>query len=268
MAVQSDFSEQPLSVQRAFAWQALCHASTNVRIVAAPGGAAHAGLLEMETKAGGYGTVCGMNGVAADVACRQMGFDFGVVSPAGCAAYGGGSVCGASGSPIAAKNVTCSGMELSLGECEFEPADDACLSHAGDAVVFCGARGAAPFSDGQLRLISVSGAPALPHDAGRLEMYLVQAQAWAPVCRNGFTSGSAAVACKSMRFAGSAGFSGCATSGLCGAVAPHVADLACAGSESSVLQCPMAVADDVFCAPEESVVLSCSGAGDPVGKPL
>ena len=91
MAVQSDFSEQPLSVQRAFAWQALCHASTNVRIVAAPGGAAHAGLLEMETKAGGYGTVCGMNGVAADVACRQMGFDFGVVSPAGCAAYGGGS---------------------------------------------------------------------------------------------------------------------------------------------------------------------------------
>ena len=82
-----------------------------------------------------------------------------------------------SGSPVAAKNVKCSGMELSLGECEFEPADDACLSHAGDAVVFCGAHGAAPFSDGQLRLISASGAPALPHDAGRLEMYLVQAQA-------------------------------------------------------------------------------------------
>ena len=117
-------------------------------------------------------------------------------------------------------------------------------------------------------MISASGVPALPHDVGWLEMYLVQAQAWAPVCRNGFTSGSAAVACKSMGFAGSAGFSGCATSGVCGAVAPHVADLACAGSESSVLQCPMAVTDDVFCAPEESVVLSCSGAGDPVGKPL
>ena len=267
MAVQSGFSEQPLSVQRAFVWQAPCHASTNVRIVAAPGGAAHAGLLEMETKAGGYGTVCGMNGVAADVSCRQMGFDFGVVSPAGCVAYGGGSVCGASGSLVAAKNVKCSGMELSLGECEFEPADDACLSHAGDAVVFCGAQGVAPFWDGQLRLISASGAPALPHDAGRLEMYLVQAQARAPVCRNGFTSGSAAVACRSMGF-GCGGFSGCATSGVCGAVAPHVADLACAGSESSVLQCPMAVTDDVFCAPEESVVLSCSGAGDLVGKPL
>ena len=45
-----------------------------------------------------------------------------------------------------------SGTELSLGECELEPADDACLSHAGDAVVFCGGHGAAPFSDGQLRL--------------------------------------------------------------------------------------------------------------------
>eukprot|EP00435_Cladocopium_sp_Y103_P047035 s1807_g13.t1 len=149
---------------------------------------------------------------------------------------------------------------VSLGECELEPADDACLSHAGDAVVFCGAHGAAPFSDGQLRLVSDSGAPVLPHDAGRLEMYLVQAQAWASVCRNGFTSGSAAVACKSTGFAGSSGFSSCATSGLCGAVAPHVADLACAGSESSVLQCPMAVTDDVFCPPDESVVLSCSGA--------
>ena len=30
---------------------------------------------------------------------------------------------------------------------EFEPADDACLSHAGDAMVSCGAQGAAPFSD-------------------------------------------------------------------------------------------------------------------------
>ena len=90
----------------------------------------------METKAGCYGTVCGMNGVAADVTCWQMGFDFGVVSPAGCAAYGGGGVRGASGSPVAAKNVKRSGMSWA------EPADDACLSHAGDAVVFSGAHGA------------------------------------------------------------------------------------------------------------------------------
>ena len=46
------------------------------------------------------------------------------------------------------------------------------------------------------------------------------------------------------------------------------ADLARAGSERSVIQYPMAVRDDVLCAPEEFVVLSCSGVGDQVGKPL
>ena len=47
----------------------------------------------------------------------------------------------------------------------------------------------------------------------------------------------------------------------------RVSELACTGSETSVLQCPMAVGDDVFCAPEESVLLTCAGHGDPIGKP-
>ena len=170
-----------------------------VRLVAVPGGAAHAGLLEMEMEAGGYGTVCGLNSQAANVACRQIGFEFGVVSPAGCAEYGGASFCGASGSPVAAKAVHCAGAEMSLK-------DDACFSHASDSVVFCGTSTTAAFFDGALRLIGASGAPVLPNEVGRLEMYLAHTQAWAPVCREGFTSGSAAVACKAMGFAGSAGF--------------------------------------------------------------
>ena len=172
-----------------------------------------------------------------------MAFDFGVVSPAGCASYGA-SVCGASGSSVAAKNVKCAGPELSLGECEFEPADDACLSHVSDAVVFCGANGVSPFAGGKLRL-GEGGAPALPRVAGRLEMYLGAVQAWVPVCRNGNTSGSAAVACKSMGFTGASGFGPCASSGLCGAEPPQVFELACAGSESSLLQCPMALVAEV-----------------------
>ena len=71
--------------------------SVGVRLVAVPGGAAHAGLLEMEMEAGGYGAVCGLNSQAANVACRQIGFEFGVVSAAGCAEYEGASFCGASG---------------------------------------------------------------------------------------------------------------------------------------------------------------------------
>ena len=41
----------------------------------------------------------------------------------------------------------CKWSTSSCKECELEPADDACLSHAGDGVVFCGAHGAAPFAD-------------------------------------------------------------------------------------------------------------------------
>ena len=41
-------------------------AGVGVRLVAVPGGAAHAGLLEMEMEAGGYGTVCGLNSQAAN----------------------------------------------------------------------------------------------------------------------------------------------------------------------------------------------------------
>ena len=64
--------------------QVSCQAFAGVggRLVAVPGGAAHAGLLEMEMEAGGYGTVCDLNSQAANVACRQIGFEFGVVSPA------------------------------------------------------------------------------------------------------------------------------------------------------------------------------------------
>ena len=42
-----------------------------------------------------------MNAEAASVACRQLGFDFGVQSPSPCGQYGGGSWCGAAGTPVA-----------------------------------------------------------------------------------------------------------------------------------------------------------------------
>ena len=148
-----------------------------MRLVAVPGGAAHAGLLEMEMEAGGYGTVCGLNSQAANVACRQIGFEFGVVSPAGCAEYGGASFCGASGSRVAAKALQCAGKEMSLKECKHDAPDDACLSHASDSVVFCGASTTGAFFDGELRLTGASGAPVLPHEVGRLEMYLAHTQA-------------------------------------------------------------------------------------------
>ncbi|CAE7036325.1 PRSS12 [Symbiodinium sp. CCMP2592] len=241
-------------------------ARANVRITA-EGHPASSGLLEIQTSSGSYGSVCGMNAEAASVACRQLGFEFGVQSPSPCGQYGGGSWCGAAGSPVAVKSLKCLGTEMSVDECSSEAVDDACLSHGSDAVIFCGASSVGAFRDGELRLVGSTGAPALPKEAGRLEVFLAAAQAWAPVCKLGFTSGSASVACKQMGYPGAAGFAGCRSQEACGGVAPQLADLACSGSETSVLQCPMSTGDDVFCAPEESVLLSCAGQGDPIGKP-
>ena len=238
-----------------------------MRIINANGHASHVGLLELELASGQFGTVCGLSGAAADVACRQLGYDYGIISPSSCAQYGGGSACGAAGSPVAAKNLKCSGSEMSVDECDFEAADEACLSHSSDAVVFCGVSDKPTFKDGALRLIGVGGAPALPGEAGRLEMFLADANAWAPVCKQGFSSGTAKVACQAMGFASAGGFSSC-DGALCGVVAPHVSDLACSGAESSVGQCPMTAGSAVYCAPEESIVVSRVGAGDPIGRPL
>ena len=242
-------------------------ARANVRVTA-EGHPASSGLVEIQTSSGSYGSVCGMNAEAASVACRQLGFEFGVQSPSPCGQYGGGSWCGAAGSPVAVKSLKCLGTEMSVDECSSEVVDEACLSHGSDAVIFCGASSVGAFRDGELRLVGSTGAPALPKEAGRLEVFLAAAQAWAPVCKLGFTSGSASVACKQMGYSGAAGFAGCQSQEACGGVAPQLADLACAGSETSVLQCPMSIGDDVFCAPEESVLLSCSGHGDPIGKPI
>ena len=140
--------------------------------------------------------------------------------------------------------------------------DDACLSHASDSVVFCGTSTTGAFFDGELRLIGASGAPVLPHEVGRLEMYLAHTQAWAPVCREGFTSRLRLLARRWVLLL---------LQGFLDAVRkvpPHVSALACAGSESSVTQCPMRTGDDVSCAPEESVAMSCAGVGGPIGKPV
>ena len=233
----------------------------------AAGRRANSGLLEVQTSSGSYGSVCEMNAEAANVACKQIGYDFGILSPSPCAKYGGLSWCGAAGSPVAVKNLKCSGAELSVDECSSEEVDDLCLSHSSDAVVFCGMTSLKAFSDGELRLVGGAGAPALPGEAGRLEMFRAASQVWAPVCKLGFTSGSASVACKQMGYSGSAGFAGCTSKDTCGAVPPEVSELTCGGSETTVLECSMSAGDDVFCAPQESLLLTCAGHGNPIGPP-
>lgn len=255
---------------------AVCRAASScagavLRLVDAAGSLSSVGLLQVRTESG-FGTVCGVNSKAADVACRQMGFDYGSVSSSSCRHYGGADICGTGGAPVTMKDLHCDGAELDVQSCSWALPDEACRAHDQDAVVFCGTAIASHLlQDGAVRLIGPDGAPSLD-GSGRLECF--RAGVWASVCGSGFTHGSAGVACRMM------GFQGAVASGLsyacrnfrgqdvCGFAPPALSELACGGDESSILSCAFKEGSDVFCAPAESLVLQCSGEGDTQGRPL
>ena len=78
---------------------------------------------------------------------------------------------------------------------------------------------------------------------------------------------SPAIVCKWMDFNAQAGFEAC-KGYECGSTPPHLSELACSGSEANLLECEHAALEDVFCAPEESVIITCSGRGDALGGPV
>lgn len=263
-------------------------------MVGSDGAAANVGLLQVRMQGSQnneFGSVCGMNSVcfaflncniaqlrrcaflimqaAANVVCSQLGYDFGALGSSACGRYGGNNLCGAPGSAVAMAALTCSGAELDIGECSFQSPSTSCLAHELDAIVFCGMNSHSDFAEGQNRLIDVGGAPSLD-GIGRLEVF--HQGAWGPVCRSGFTLGAASVACKAMGYASATAtendFSCQRASGhnYCGDVAASLSEISCSGQEANVFECPHEKDDNVFCAPEESVVIHCNGEGNPQGR--
>ena len=159
-------------------------------------------------------------------------------------------------------DLKCSGTEWTLEECSWTAPSEECLTHAHDAIVFCSNGNIQGESQGQVRLIAQDGSPAI-EGQGRPEV-LVHGS-WSPVCSTGLSSGSPAVLCKAMGFSGVVGSARCQGE-ECGSIAQNLAELACSGSEGEPLACPHESGDDVFCAPSESVVITCAGDGDAQGR--
>ena len=163
-------------------------------------------------------------------------------------------------------DLTCSGSEWSLEECSWSAPDDTCMGHAQDTIIYCSkSEASGSTSKGSIRLISEDGSPSID-GKGRPEIHLDGA--WSPICNSGITPGAQTVICKSM------GFSGAAASGVakclgasCGNVAPGFSEVACVGNEENILDCPHQAGDDVFCAPSESILVTCSGDGETQGRP-
>merc|ERR1719226_477132 len=173
----------------------MASAAPHVRIVGASGAATNVGALQVLV-GGEFGTVSGLNGAAANVACRELGYDYGVPSTSACGGYGAANLCGAAGTPVAAQNLACAGGELSITECAWSVPSGAGLSHGEDSVVYCGSATSST-AEGSVRLLSADGAPSLTGD-GFAEVFLDGA--WSPVC--GISSGAASVLCKAAGFTG------------------------------------------------------------------
>jgi hypothetical protein len=154
-----------------------------------------------------------------------------------------------------------------LEECSWSAPDDVCMGHGQDTIVYCSKNEVSgSIAKGAVRLISEDGSPSID-GKGRPEVHLDGA--WSPICNSGTTPGAQTVICKAMGFsgAGAGGVAKCAGKG-CGNTAPGFSELACSGSERNVLECPHQVGEDVFCAPSESIVVTCAGDGDTQGRPV
>jgi len=219
-----------------------------VQLMGSDGATSRVGVLQVKTDGDAFGTVCGMNLAAADVVCRQLGYDFGTVTSSPCSSYGAANLCGESGSPVAMQDLRCTGGELSVLECEWSAPSATCLVHDLDSVVYCGTAGGYT-REGSVRLLSADGSPSLSA-SGIVEIF--SAGSWSSVC--GLNAGAAAVLCKSLGFAGA---SADAVTTAQSTKAPMVGGLRCSGSEASPLACSFEAGGDVYCAANEAASIQC-----------
>ena len=230
-----------------------------VRLIDEQGKLASQGLLEVRTS-NGFASVCGLSQGAANAICEAMGYPGGSIYPHSCASFEGKNLCGSKGLPVV-QNLRCEGTEDQLSQCQWEAPDKSCLDHSNDSIVRCNSTDSIEPGEGSLRLVDGDGS--LNSGVGRLEVQLNNN--WTPVCKDGFTQGSALVACKSMGFSAVGGgpFT-CQGYGKnwCGNKPPEL-QLTCDGSESNISSCHGRAGADVFCSPEDSVVLRCTGGAHP-----
>lgn len=249
-------------------WGNMPTAFSDVRIIDETGSVANAGLVQVRTDQG-FGSVCGMNEAAADTVCREMGLSHGHVVEKSCRAFGGADICGAAGSPVAMQNLQCVGNERNVQQCTWSEPDATCQDRSKDAVVWCSSGEPVSAESGAVRLLGPDGQQSF-NGEGRLEVF-VKGE-WAPVSSQGFSEGSATVACKQMGFHGVDPLATKASpKNLSGQssdehIPPCVA-FSCSGKENGVLNCPHEVGSESFCVRDAGVNIKCVGGGDASGLP-
>uniref|UniRef100_A0A8D2IWS0 Neurotrypsin n=1 Tax=Varanus komodoensis TaxID=61221 RepID=A0A8D2IWS0_VARKO len=191
---------------------------------------------------GRWGTICDdqWDDRDAEVVCRQLGLS-GTAKAASWAHFGQGA------GPVLLDEVQCSGNELSLDQCEKNGWGEHNCDHTEDAGSVC----ISPtLTEGAIRL-----AGGRSPNEGRVEVY--HNGVWGRVCDDGWTGINTQVACRQLGFRGPAGL---AAEGqfASGPALILLDDVACTGTEASLLDCPHSDWGQHDCSHEEDVGLRCS----------
>ncbi|XP_061086527.1 deleted in malignant brain tumors 1 protein-like [Conger conger] len=194
--------------------------------------------------AGQWGTVCDdswdLND--AEVVCRQVGCGSAQAAP-GSAHSGQGSGL------IWLDDVSCSGSESSLSECQHSGFGSHNCGHHEDAAVVCSGR--KYFSGAQVRLVGGDD-----QCSGRVEIY--NAGQWGTVCDDSWDLNDAEVVCRQVGCGSAQAAPGSAHSGQ-GSGLIWLDDVSCSGSESSLSECQHSGFGSHNCGHHEDAAVVCSG---------
>ncbi|XP_041474059.1 deleted in malignant brain tumors 1 protein-like isoform X3 [Lytechinus variegatus] len=213
----------------------ICSLPANITLRLSDGQNAYEGRIEIELD-GVWGTVCDNNWDKNDarVVCKQLGLGPGIEATGG-AAFGKGT------GPIYVDNLACRGHETSIAFCPNNGVEVHNCTHENDAGVVCSA---------PIRLVDGSG----PYE-GRVE--ILRNVIWGTVCDDGWDITDANVVCRELGFGSAkravpASYFGSRSYGFF-----HMDNVACTGSEQSLIDCPHETTHD--CSHLEDAGVICTG---------